>query len=285
MIQEVERELAVTKDCSHPNVVQIVGLMVGPGRIGIVMELCDTSLAKRIKEQDPQKPVPWGENVRFLMDGAAGLAFIHTHKSTIHGDVKPDNLLIQQDRLKVADFGLATVRRTMTKFTGEVSRKGTGNFMAPERLIGKCSAGAEMPIDVWGFGCVIANVVTGEIPYDQARNEQDLLLALRRKSKVFEERHVHAGCPKELLCLIEKCCQHDPAKRPTMQEVERELRCTLQSIQVIRWECEDLPKSHAYVFVLLARIRFRICTHIHSLTPHTPSFSEARRFRVAVAMA
>ena len=234
MIQEVERELAVTKACSHPHVVQIIGMMVGPGRIGIVMELCDTSLAKRIQAQDAGQQVPWGEYVRLLMDGAAGLAFIHEHRKTTHGDVKPENMLIQQDRLKIADFGLATVRRTMTKFTGELSRKGTSHFMAPERLIGNISAGAEiMPIDVWGFGCVIANVVTGEIPYSLARSDQELLVAVRQKVKVFEHARQHVGCPKKLLSLIENCCQDDPKTRPAMDVVEQELRGILQGIQVL----------------------------------------------------
>ncbi len=84
---------------------------------------------------DTLKPVKWAEAVSFLIDASTGLAVIHIHKSTTHGDVKPDNLLIQQGRLKVSDFGLA-VHHTMTKFTVQVSRKGTSYFMAPEMLLG-----------------------------------------------------------------------------------------------------------------------------------------------------
>ena len=62
------------------HVVQVIGLMVGPGRIGIVMELCDTSLAKRIQERSAA--VNWAETVRLLMDGTAGLGFIHKQKRT-----------------------------------------------------------------------------------------------------------------------------------------------------------------------------------------------------------
>ena len=86
-------------------------------------------------------------------DGACGLEFIHQQKRTTHGDLKPDNLLIQQGRLKVADFGLATVRRTITDLTGDVSRKGTMYFMAPEKLMGGEGAD-QQSTDVWSFGCV-----------------------------------------------------------------------------------------------------------------------------------
>ena len=103
MIESVERELRITKACRHPHVVEVIGLMVGPGRIGIVMERCDTSLAKRI--QDPAAQEDWAEKVSLLVDGSSGLSFMHEQKNTTHGDLKPDNLLIQQGRLKVADLG------------------------------------------------------------------------------------------------------------------------------------------------------------------------------------
>ena len=75
--------------------------MVGPGRIGIVMKYCDMSLAKYIQTRvDTLKPVNWAETVSVLIDASTGLAFIHIHKRTTHGDVMPDNLLIQKDRLK-----------------------------------------------------------------------------------------------------------------------------------------------------------------------------------------
>jgi hypothetical protein len=80
MMKEVERELCITRACRHPHVVQVIGLMVGPGRIGIVMELCDTSLAKRIRERSAA--INWAETVRLLMDGTAGLGFIHKEKRT-----------------------------------------------------------------------------------------------------------------------------------------------------------------------------------------------------------
>jgi hypothetical protein len=191
------------------------------------MELCDTSLAKRL--QEPAVAINWAEIVRLLMDGTAGLAFIHQHKKTTHGDLKPDNLLIQQGRLKVADFGLATVRRTITNLTGEVSRKGTTYFMAPENVIGP---GSDQPsTDVWSFGCVIANVVTVRSPFSEDKSEQALLMSLRQKKPVYAKANVLPGCPQKLLELIDRCTHYDATMRPSMTDVERELRMVLQSIQ------------------------------------------------------
>ena len=118
------------------------------------------------------------------MDGSRGLAFIHKHKKTIHGDMMPHNLLIQEGRLKVSDFGLASVQRTMTKCTGELSLKGTCYFMAPEMLLGESKV-TSFAMDVWGFGCVIANVVTGNIPFASKKSQHDLELVLRNREPVY----------------------------------------------------------------------------------------------------
>jgi len=62
MMKEVERELTVTKACSHQHVVSILGLM----------EYCDTLLAKYIKAHVATLHLNWPELIRYLMDGAAG---------------------------------------------------------------------------------------------------------------------------------------------------------------------------------------------------------------------
>ena len=134
-----------------------------------MMEHCDTTTTGIAGKAHPRpqyqsQDINWAELVRLLMDGSRGLAFIHKHKKPIHGDVKPDNLLIQQGRLKLTDFGLASVQRTMTKFTGELSLKGMCYFMAPEMLLGESKVTSFAMDDIWGFGCVIANVDTGNIP-------------------------------------------------------------------------------------------------------------------------
>ena len=245
VMKEVERELTVTKKCSHPQVVQIFGLMVGSGRIGIVMEYCDGgSFARYIRNQDPARLLNWVECLNLLKDAAQGLAFIHAHRNTTHGDVKPDNMLIQQGRLKISDFGLATVRHTITKFTCEMSGKGTSYFMAPELLLGQGEA--RPAVDVWGFGCVIANLVTGNIPFCEARTEQELQLALRRKDPVYGKQHARAGHPKKLLELIDNCTSYHPEARPTMESVEKDLRSLLAGVQADGFRLPSTWLEHGY---------------------------------------
>ena len=130
---------------------------------------------------------------------------------------------------------MATVRRTITHLTGEVSRKGTTYFMAPEKmgemLQGARAADPSKAADIWGFGCVMANVATGRTPFVDDKSEQALRTSLRQRKPVYAREHVLAGCPKKLLELINKCTDYEPRERPTMRAVEAELRGILESIQ------------------------------------------------------
>jgi serine/threonine protein kinase len=57
--------------------------------------------------------------------------------------------------------------------------------MAPEMLLGNDPNDNAPPIDVWGFGCVIANVVTGKIPYVSVKSQVELEAAMRLKTSVY----------------------------------------------------------------------------------------------------
>jgi len=166
-----------------------------------------------------------------LTHSVAGLCFIHRHKGIFHGDVKPDNFLISESRLKICDFGSSvTIRNTVSILIGDVIRKGTSFFMAPEKYLSERPGSTKPAIDVWGFGCCIANVVTGQIPF-APKKEEDLTLALQQEVPVYRKEQVRAGHPRQLLELIDKCCQYDAAVRPKMDIVEKELRSILASIQ------------------------------------------------------
>ena len=126
---------------------------------------------------------------------------------------------------------MATVRRTITRLTGEVSRKGTTYFMAPEKMLQGARGAEASKADIWGFGCVMANVATGRTPFFDDKSEQALLTSLRQRKAVYGREHVLAGCPKKLLELINKCTDYEARERPTMRAVEAELRGILESIQ------------------------------------------------------
>ena len=85
----------------------------------------------------------------------------------------------------------------------------------------------------WSRGgrCVMANMATGKIPFCNDKGEQALLASLRQHKAVYAEKDALPGCPKKLLELINKCTEYEARKRPSMGEVEIDLRGTLQDMQ------------------------------------------------------
>jgi [calcium/calmodulin-dependent protein kinase] kinase len=74
-----------------------------------------------------------------LRDFLIGLHYLHNYAKIVHRDIKPDNLLIDQnDTLKIADFGVATLSQKNDEIHGET---GTKSFLTPEHFLGKTIKG------------------------------------------------------------------------------------------------------------------------------------------------
>ena len=127
---EAEAELGKMKNSQHPNVIRCFGLMIGPCKIGIVMELADGGDLARLIRDNPG--LPGRDRLKLAQGVASGLAFLH-HRGMVHLDIKSSNLLICSGVAKVSDFGQAEVVQTTHKATVLAwGQAGTSNFRAPE---------------------------------------------------------------------------------------------------------------------------------------------------------
>jgi serine/threonine protein kinase len=98
---------------------------------------------------------------RYLSDVVAGLMYLHQH-NVIHGDIKPENLLIGGDGLiKICDFGVSCL---FEDGDDEVQRSpGTPIFTAPECCVGVTYHGKAA--DIWALGCTLYCMVLGRYPF------------------------------------------------------------------------------------------------------------------------
>ena len=115
-----ERALETMKSIRHPNLVGLFGIWQRDGMLILAMELCDGTLFDRLNEVRAQGPagIQSKELLKYLRDAACGLDALHA-RGVQHRDVKPQNLLLMQGGVKVADFGLAKVlEHTATSHTG-----------------------------------------------------------------------------------------------------------------------------------------------------------------------
>lgn len=131
------RSVEVMRSIRHPNLVSVFGAWCVDGCLVLAMELCDRTLADRLKESQSQKlpGIPPDELLGYMRDAAAGLdALCARHVQ--HRDVKPANLLLLGSGVKVGDFGLAKVREHSAGNT----IAGTFAYLAPECYEGTLAA-------------------------------------------------------------------------------------------------------------------------------------------------
>src|SRR4029078_1749753 len=102
------KALERVKGVRHPFLLSLERFEVVNGRLAILTELADMSLDQRLDQWRARglTRIPRGELLRYIADAAEPLDFLAQRHNLLHLDIKPENLLILGDHVKVADFGL-----------------------------------------------------------------------------------------------------------------------------------------------------------------------------------
>ncbi len=163
-----EREAHVLASLSHGSIAAVYGLEDANGSKALVMELVEgIDLSDRLK----QGPLPLTDALRTASQIAEALEAAHEH-GIIHRDLKPANIkLLPDGRIKLLDFGLAKALEAASAealadsatLSGGATRAGivmgTAAYMSPEQATG---AGVDKRTDVWAFGVVLFEMLTGQ---------------------------------------------------------------------------------------------------------------------------
>lgn len=123
----------------HPFLLQVFGWWVQNDQIHIVMELADESLDNRLKSARAagEPGLPMDDLLQQVMlDAGEALDFLNYKCRILHRDVKPANMLLMSERLKMCDFGLARMSKDLTLGMGKTMGAGTPVFIAPEIVQG-----------------------------------------------------------------------------------------------------------------------------------------------------
>ena len=178
---------------------------------------------------DREGPLPVGEAVEMFREIATGL--LHAHgKGVLHCDLKPDNILLDQDRKpRLADFGQSRLSHEQTPALGTLF------YMAPEQA--DLSAVPDARWDVYALGALLYCMLTGKSPYrtesllsqiDSCPNLVERLEAYRREinnSPAPTEHRDVDGVDRELAEIIDRCLIVDPNQRfPNVQSVLTAIR-------------------------------------------------------------
>ncbi|XP_047168753.1 uncharacterized protein LOC124837438 isoform X1 [Vigna umbellata] len=221
LIKDFWREAQILSTLHHPNVVAFYGVVPnGPGgTLATVTEYMvhgslKSVLMKREKVLDRRK------RVLIAMDAAFGMEYLHL-KNIVHFDLKCDNLLVnlgdpERPVCKVGDFGLSRIKRN-TLVSGGV--RGTLPWMAPELLDGNSCRVSEK-VDIFSFGIVMWEILTGEEPY--ANMHCGAIIGGIVNNTLRPP--IPKRCDSEWKRLMEECWSPDPAARPTFTDIKIRLR-------------------------------------------------------------
>jgi serine/threonine-protein kinase len=224
-----EREAQVLASLNHSNIAAIYGLEESDGIRALVMELVEgPTLAERIGG----RAMPLEEALPIAKQIAEALEYAH-EKGIIHRDLKPANVKLTVDgHVKVLDFGLAKALDPPAQAAGNPSISptltvegtragvilGTAAYMAPEQARG---AVLDKRADIWAFGVVLYEMLTGHQPFAGATVSDTLAAVLKTEPNLTQ-------VPVQAQKLLQRCLEKDPKRR-------------LRDIGETRFLLEDAP--------------------------------------------
>ncbi|KXN73763.1 Pkinase-domain-containing protein [Conidiobolus coronatus NRRL 28638] len=149
------RELSLLKRLSHENVVRLHDVKFERYSLHLVFEYMQGDLHAYLKQIQPKR-LNLSTTRKFSTQLIKGIDYLHSH-GVLHRDLKPQNLLITDKTLKIADFGLCrTFGIPLRNYTHEIV---TLWYRSPEVLLK--SGQYSTPLDMWSVGCIMAEMLAG----------------------------------------------------------------------------------------------------------------------------
>lgn len=205
-LERFRREARAVAQLNHPHIVQVIDVGEDHGAPFIVFEyVAGETLKARIRRLGRLDVT---EALAYSIEIARALEAAHS-KGIVHRDVKPQNVLLDEDgRAKVTDFGIA---RTLEEdgLTADGRVLGTTDYVSPEQALGR-RVGPQS--DLYSLGIVLYEMLVGDVPF---KGENQVAVAMRHvREEIPDVQLLRPGISVALAQLLDRLTAKNPALRP-----------------------------------------------------------------------
>jgi len=205
-------------DLRHPNVVSLIGYTSGPSFCFISPWYPNGNVRRFLQTH------PGSDRLKLIQDVACGVSYLHSrHPAVVHGDLKADNVFISEDgHAMLTDFGLSTALEGVPSSTTSHRQGGSMRWMAPE-LVRDAHRFRSCVTDIYAFGSLTFEILTGEFPYGSLSTDVQIILAINAGQEPVSDREMYPQLRGLMGDLVYDCWSAEIGNRPPIHQINSRL--------------------------------------------------------------
>uniref|UniRef100_A0A3Q3LKM2 RAF proto-oncogene serine/threonine-protein kinase n=1 Tax=Labrus bergylta TaxID=56723 RepID=A0A3Q3LKM2_9LABR len=233
-LQAFRNEVAVLRKTRHVNILLFMGYMT-KDNLAIVTQWCEgSSLYKHIHVLETNFKII--QLMDIARQTAQGMDYLHA-KNIIHRDMKSNNIFLHEGlTVKIGDFGLATVKARWSGSLQVEQPSGSILWMAPEVIRMQDNNPYSFQSDVYSYGIVLFELLTGELPYSHTANRDQIIFMVGRGYLSPDLSKLYKNCPKAMKRLVADCIKKSKDERPLFPQI-------LSSIELLQHALPKINRS------------------------------------------